>query len=243
VPVSEPDRFFVVHLQKTAGTTLYLALKNQFGEDAVYPTPKYEGVDWSNTNVDLLRDVFEREGDAIKAVVGHFPLCTVDLLGVPFTTLTVLRDPFPRTLSFLRHRRDKVPALEGSGLDELYHDPRALHALIHNHMTKMLGMTADQMTSGMSTMIPFDEATLRRAEEGLERIDVVGLQERFGDFWAELEARFGWDLGEEFRANTTEPEPGEVSEWLERRIRIDNEIDFRLYRYAVDLVDRRAGRS
>jgi hypothetical protein len=67
-------------------------------------------------------------------------------------------------------------------------------------------------------------------------------RERFGDFWAELEDRFGWDLGEQLRANTTEPEPGEVSEWLERRIRIDNEIDFRLYRYAVDLVDRRAGR-
>jgi hypothetical protein len=238
--VTEPQRFFFVHLQKTAGTTLFMALRRQFGRDAVYPTPELEGVDWSNTNVPLLRDVFEREGDRIRVVVGHFPLCTVDLLGAPFTTLTVLRDPFPRTLSFLRHRRDKIPEHADAGLDELYADPRMLHALIHNHMTKMLGMTAEQMTNGMATMVPYDEAILRRAEAGLERIDVVGVQERFGDFWQELEARFGWDLGEMLHANATRPEPDDVSAWLERRIRADNELDFRLYRYAVDLVERRA---
>ena len=240
VSATRPQRFFFVHLQKTAGTSLFIRLRRHLGEDAVYPMPEYEGVDWSNTNVDMLRDVFEQRGDDIRAVVGHFPLCTVDLLGVPFTTLTVLRDPFPRTLSFLRHRREKLPDRADATLDELYSEPVTLHALIHNHMTRMLGMTAAQMTDGMATMVDHDEALLRRAEEGLERIDVVGLQERFGDFWTDVQARFGWELGDELRANATKPDDEEIDPWFDLRIRTDNELDFRLYQYAVDLVARRS---
>jgi hypothetical protein len=235
-----PQRFFFVHLQKTAGTSLVLRLRRQLGPGAVYPMAEHRAVDRSNTDVDMLRDVFEERGDDIRAVVGHFPLCTVDLLGVPFTTITVLRDPLPRTLSFLRHRREKLPDRADASLRELYGEPRTLHALIHNHMTRMLGMTADQMTNGMATMVPHDEGLLRRAEEGLERIDVVGLQERFGDLCADLEARFGWDLGEELRANATSPDPEEIDDWFELQIRNDNDLDFRLYQYAVDLVARRA---
>jgi hypothetical protein len=238
--VSEPQRFFFVHLQKTAGTSLYLRLRRHLGRDAVYPTPEYEGVGWSNTDVDLLRDVFEREGDRIRAVVGHFPLCTVDLLGVPFTTLTVLRDPYERTLSFLRHRRGKLPGGSDATLLELYNDRRTFFALVHNHMTKMLGLTPELMTDGMSTMVTFDEDFLLRAQQALERVDVVGVHERFDDFWAEVEGRFGWDLGEPLHANATTARPDDVDPRLERRIPIDNELDLRLYRYAVDLVERRA---
>lgn len=239
--MSEPQRFFFVHLQKTAGTSLFLRLRRHLGRDAVYPTPEYEQRPASNMDVDLLREAFEQQGDRIRVVVGHFPLCTTELLGVPFTTLTVLRDPFSRTLSFLRHRRQLLTGDDpGTTLDELYRDRRTLLAMIHNHMTKMLGLTVDQMTHGMATLVEFDEAIARRAAENLERIDVVGLQERFDDFKAELTARFGWDLGEDLRANATTPRPGDVSEWLERRIRIDNALDFELYRRAVELVERRA---
>ena len=240
--MSQPRRFFFVHLQKTAGTSLYFRLRRPLGRDAVYPTPEYEGLEGSDSDVDLLRDAFERHGDRIQAVVGHFPLCTTELLGVPFTTLTILRDPYERTLSFLRHRREKLPDRDGTPLLDIYKERRTLHALVHNHMTKMLGLTPELMTNGMATMVEFDEAFLRRAEEGLERTDVVGLQERFDDFWCELEARFGWDLGEQPFANTSERRPDdEADARLELRIRTDNELDFRLYRYAVDLVDRRAG--
>ena len=236
--MSEPERFFFVHLQKTAGTSLYMSLRRHLGRDAVYPTPEYELIDQSSSDIELLRTAFERDGHRIKAVVGHFPLCTTELLAVPFTTMTVLRDPFERTLSFLRHRRDKVR--HGASLDELYAERRTLHALVHNHMVKMLGMTTEQMTDGMATLVSFDDDFLRRAEEALERIDVVGLQDHFDDFAAELTARFGWELGGNLHVNATEAGPDDVSEWLERRIRIDNELDFRLHRYAVDLVERRA---
>ena len=235
-----PQRIFLVHLQKTAGTSLYMRLCRELGRDSVYPLPEHEGVGFSNVNVDMLRDVFEQRGDEIKAVVGHFPLCTVDLLGVPFTTITVLRDPFARTLSLLRHQRQKVPNQAGATPEELYSEPRIFHTFIHDHMTRMLGITAEEMTHGMSTLIPHDEALLRRAQEGLERIDIVGLQERFSDFWTDLHTRFGWDPGNEVHANRTEPDGEELDPKLGFRIRRDNELDFRLYEYAVDLVARRS---
>lgn len=240
--MSEPERFFFVHLQKTAGTALFQALRQQFGPEAVYPMPEHEAVPSVRTDTGHLREVFERQGDQIKVVAGHFPLCTTELLGVPFTTFTVLRDPFARTLSFLRHRRQSIPELADRSLEELYQDPPVLHGMIHNHMTKMLGLAPGQLRHdfAMLTMVDFDDELVERSRSALERIDVVGLQERFAGFWAELEARFGWDLGEVRVANRTEAGPGDVSAELEAAIRRDNRLDFELYEHAVDLVERRA---
>jgi hypothetical protein len=240
--VSEPERVFFVHLQKTAGTALLRALRRTLGPDAVYPTPELDEVPSIHIDTALLREAFAREGDRIQVVVGHYPLCTTELLGAPFRTITVLRDPLERTLSFLRHRRQETPDLAGASLEELYRDPYVLFGMIHNHMTKMLGISTEEMVHplGMLNMVEFDDAFAGRARAGLERIDVIGLQERFDDFLALLEARFGWDLGDVGYVNRTERRDDDTSDVLEWSIRKDNALDFDLYRFAVDLVERRA---
>ena len=58
-------------------------------------------------------------------IAGHFPLCTIELLDAEFTTLTVLRHPVERTLSYLRHHRDTTPADSERSLEELYEQPRS----------------------------------------------------------------------------------------------------------------------
>lgn len=240
--MSEPERVFFVHLQKTAGTALRLALRRELGPDAVYPMPELDDAPSVHTDTALLREVFERQGDQIQVVVGHYPLCTVELLDAPFRTITVLRDPYERTLSFLRHRRQTIPELAGATLDELYREPHILFGMIHNHMTKMLGLTTDEMVHplGMLNMVEFDDAFAERARAGLERIDVVGVQERFDEFLALLEARFGWDLGDVGYVNRTERRDDDATDVLEWSIRKDNALDFDLYRHAVDLVEQRA---
>lgn len=239
--MSEPQRFFFVHLQKTAGTTLFRRLRNHFGPDAVYPTPEDQRHPDSILDVGYLRRAFERDGDRLRVVTGHFPLCTTELLGVPFTTLTVLREPLDRTLSFLRHQKRLDPSVADVPMDDLYGRPQLLHGLIHNHMVKMLGLTADRMTNGASTLVEFDEEFLARAQANLDGIDVVGLQRSFDDFCAELVARFGWDLGRPERGNATDDLVEEPSERFVARILRDNDMDVRLYADAEQLVrDRRA---
>jgi hypothetical protein len=234
----EPQRWFFVHMQKTAGTALFNRLKHQFGERAVYPMSG-EGprVDLS-LNTDFLVERFAARRDEIRVVTGHFPLCVTELLGVPFSTFTVLREPVERTLSFLRHHKQRASSSRELTLEQIYDDYVLNAGLIQNHMVKMLSLTREEMTRWAMTVVTFDDARLQRAAHNLEhRIDIFGLQEHFDGFCADISARWGWDLGTPPRANTTEPV--DVDDDFRDRIARDNAMDVALYRFAEELWRRR----
>ncbi len=102
----EHTRFFVVHMQKTAGTTLRDRLRNHFPEAAIYPN-RTDGPDKGHAVISVrhLLERWQARGSDIRLLTGHFPLSTIELLDGPFVTLTVLRPPVERTLSYLRHQR------------------------------------------------------------------------------------------------------------------------------------------
>jgi glycosyltransferase involved in cell wall biosynthesis len=232
----EPRRYFFVHMQKTAGMALRQRLINHFGEPAVYPTRGVDGTDPVELvlSVDHLRERLAVRGDQIRVITGHFPLCTTELLDGGFTTLTLLREPVERTLSYLRHHGENERVDRHKSLEEIYDDPFRFHGLAHNHMTKMLSLTPAEMTDGMLTRVEFDSDRLERAKEALAGIDAVGLQERFEVFCDELSARFGWRLGEAEIVNASVPV--DVSEGFRARIAEDNALDIELYEFARQLV-------
>lgn len=226
--MTPPRRAFFVHLQKTAGTALFRRLRHHFGVEAVYPRPEEQGTPEAVLDVDLLRRRLDEEGDALRCVTGHFPLATVDLLGGDWATFTILRDPVERVLSFLRHQREVESRFQGWDLDRVYDDPVTSSGLVHEHMVKMLSLSVEEMTAGALSPVVIDDAHLEAARRNLaERIDVVGLQEHFEDFCADLEATFGWDLGEPVFMNRTAP--ADVPPGLVERIAADNPRDVALY--------------
>lgn len=232
-PVTQ--RYFFVHLQKTAGTALFQRLRHHFGAGAVYPMPQYQGTPEAVLDVDLLAERFARHRAEIHVVTGHFPLCTMERLPGTFASFTVLRDPVERALSFLRHQRQEEPRFRDASLEDVYDDPVCREGLIRNHMVRMLSLSADEMTDGALTPITVDDARLAVARDVLkEHVDVVGVQERFDTFCGALEARFGWELGPPRFANRTAPM--DASEELRQRIAVDNDFDARLYAFARDLV-------
>jgi hypothetical protein len=232
---SQPTRFFFLHLQKTAGTSLWRRLQQHFPRDQLYPTLNSKGDVSAVIDTDYLLRCWRAHKDELRIVTGHFPLCTTELLGVPFTTLTILRDPVSRTLSYLRHHRSLIREDADRSLAEIYDDPFRFHSFVHNHMVKMLSLTTDTMTDGALTRIEFTHAHLDRAKANLETIDVVGLQDDFDAFCAELARRFGWNLGRPIHMNRTEASPDECDD-LRERILADNELDAALWAYARDLV-------
>jgi hypothetical protein len=234
----EPQRFFFMHIPKTAGMTLYHRLIRQHGA-ALYPLPSDRGQVDAAIDVRHVEERFRTHRHQIRVIVGHFPLCLGERLGVPLTTFTILRDPVERTLSFLRQRQVEGGRYGGRALEELYGDPYLLHGLIHNYMVKALTLTVDEMGEGVRTMVPYDEARLERAQHNLvHRVEVFGLQEEFEDFCERLAVRFGWDLGDpELIANRTRAV--EVSDELRERIAFDNAFDVQLYEFAK----RRVGRA
>jgi hypothetical protein len=236
-PTDQPHRYFFLRVPKTAGAALRERLANHFGDAAVYPTKGLDGTDPLKlaVSIDHLRERLAARGDEIRVIAGHFPLCTTDLIGGRFTTLTLLREPVERTLSQLRYTRKINRAARDLPLEELYDDPMRFHAVVHNQMTKMLSLRSTEVAdAGMLTRVEFDRDRLERAKEALVGIDVIGLQEQFEDLCRELSARFGWRLGDPETVNATAPV--EVPEGLRARIAEDNAFDVELYEFAGELL-------
>jgi hypothetical protein len=241
---AQGSRFFFVHVQKTGGTALFKRLKHQFGERAVYPDASDGDVVSiaPQLSIDVLLARWQERRDEVQVVTGHFPLCTIELLGGGFTSLTVLREPVARTLSYLRHHQKLTPADQDKSLEAIYDDEFRFQTLVHNHMVKMFSLTTSEMTDGTLTPVAFTPAHLDRAKRNLATVDALGLQESFDEYCEHLERRFGWHLGDPLRANRTMPVA--VSESFRTRIAEDNSMDVELYDYALELYDeRRAGET
>ena len=238
---TEPQRFFFVHVQKSAGTSLVFRLRRQFGRARIYPPLADKGDVAAVISVDHMLERWRTSRDSTRVITGHFPLCTVELLDAEFTTLTLLREPVERTLSYLRHHRKLTPADTERPLEEIYEDDFRFRGLVHTHMVKMFSLTLDEMTDGVLTPVEFTAAHLTRAKENLARVDVVGDQNDLDGFCAGLEQRFGWNLGEPEHVNRTKPFG--VDESFRARIAADNVMDVEFYAYAQQLIRRRLERT
>jgi hypothetical protein len=233
-----PRRFFFAHVQKTAGTNLNIRMQLHFGRSAVYPDPNVDGeIVASVISVEHLLARWRARGDQIRVVTGHFPLCTTELLDGEFTTLTLLREPVERTLSYLRHHRRMTEEDRDKPLEEIYADPFRFHGLVHNHMVKMFSLTPSEMTNGVLTRVDFPRDRLERAKDRLATVDVVGLQERFDEFCHELTERFGWRLGKQI--DTKRTVSTETADAFRSRIAEDNAMDIELYDFAQRLCEQR----
>jgi hypothetical protein len=236
---AERERYFFMHLPKTAGMSLYQRLTHHHGEAAVYPLPADRGQPGAYMSIEYLRDRFAAHGDNLRVIAGHFPLCVDEVLGVALTTFTILRDPVERTLSLLRQHKQQDQEFRNSSLEDVYANPALLHGLIHNFMVKCLTVTVDEIERGVMTMVPYDRARLERAKDNLEhRVELFGLQEDVDEFCRQLGHRFGWDLGAE-PAYTNSTVAMDVSDVFRERIAYDNALDVELYRFAKELLERR----
>ncbi len=233
---SEPTRFFMVHLQKTAGTSLRDRFRATFDDAAIYPNSS-DGRDkrLSVISVSHLLERWQTRRDEIRLVAGHFPLSTIELLDAEFVTMSILRPPVERTLSYLRHQKKINRDDRDRSLEEIYDDPFRYNGLIRNHMTRMFSIGADEMGpgDGVLTDVPDTTERLERAKAAVAGLDGFGLQPRFEEFWEDFAPRYGLEIGEPVRSNVTEPE--DAPEPLVDRIEADNASDLELYAFAEGL--------
>jgi hypothetical protein len=238
--MTERRRFFFVHLQKTAGTRLIRRIRDNFPERAVYPLESDGDQVPRVISVDNLLAVWVARGDEIRVVTGHFPLCVADLLHAEFATLTLLRHPLDRTVSYLRHHRRRTPADAELTLEEVYDDDSRFNGLVHNHMTKMLSLVPEEMDDGALTRVRFTRERLERAKERLAGVDAVGLQEDFEAFCREVSTRFGWTLIDHHMPPWGPRPAVELAPEFRARILEDNAYDVELYEFARRLVAERS---
>ncbi len=235
--------FFIVHLQKSAGTTLRDRFRASLPDRAIYPH-KCDGdrVGHLSISVSHLLERWKVRRDEIRVIGAHFPLSTVELLDADFVTLSVLRPPVERTLSYLRHQTQKSPGRVSDGsLEDVYNDPFKFAGLIRNHATRMFGIGSDEMAAGDGVLTDVEDSAelLDRAKAGVASLDDFGLQPRFDEFWERLATTYGLDSTASVVSNTTEPEAAPTD--LIDRIIEDNALDLELYQFAEELYRSRHG--
>ena len=235
----EPQRFFFVHCQKAAGTSLLKRLHLQFLPEAIYPDASDGKAPEAQIVYADLAARYKVRRDEIRVITGHFPFGVAELLGDPFTKFTVLRDPVERTLSYLRHHSVVHPGDKDLSFEELYFDDFRFVGMIHNHQTKMFSLTPQDILDGAEatflTRVTFTPEHLERAKRNLRTVEAVGVQDDFEPFCDDLARRFDWNLGNPIRANFTKPSPFEVPQSFLRKIAEDNAYDMELYELAREL--------
>jgi hypothetical protein len=154
-----PQRFFFVHIMKTGGATFRQHVYANFAEGEVYPVPKVEDMDraWL---VDYVLGLPEERRARFRAYTGHFPFVVTELLPEDFVTMTMVRHPVARTISYLKHCKRYHEHHRDLSLDAIYQDQFHFDCFIHNHQTKIFSMKLGDRLESYMDRIDVDESRL-----------------------------------------------------------------------------------
>jgi hypothetical protein len=232
------DRIFFVHVMKTGGATFRRHIEANLGEEHVYPNAAVdEDLLSANLSVPYLRDLPAERVRELRAYTGHFPFAATQILPGPFLTMTVLRDPVERTISYLKHCRKYQEQHRGMALEAIYEDPWYFPTMMENHQTKVFAITPEDDADTVAEVIPMDAARLALAQANLETIDILGLHEHYDDFVATASAHLGWPGTPPPSWHVSEPETIDAS--FRRRIEQDMAMDLEFFAFARDLHEAR----
>jgi hypothetical protein len=233
------QKYFFVKVMKTAGGTLLQQILANFERRQVYPYERYDrDLETANYGIEYLTGLSTERRDAISVFTGHFPFVSVELLGMKLTTITILRDPVERTLSYLRHCKRHHEQHRELALEEIYEDEFFFPCFIENHQAKQFAFTVEDRPQTYMDVLEIDRARLELAKTNLSTVDVVGLRERFDDLLRELHDRYGWTVAAVKDRNVSD-ERDQVAESFRRRIAADNLADMEFYEFARELCDQR----
>jgi hypothetical protein len=241
---SQKKRFFFIHIQKTAGTSIREHLMENFDRSEVYPPLEPGGLPKVLARYvfgQKLVDTPAAEQAKYQLFNGHMPYAVSQRLAfdTPPSTMTVLRDPVARTLSVLGQKRRHRPEFANATLEDIYDNSAIYTGEILNHQTKVFAVPNESNLLSGFDPFPVGLEQLELAKKNLNKVDVIGLESDIPSFLAELERKFGWpSLLSGARKNVGDRR--EVNPIFLERIAADNAIDMAFYRYAIQLVKSRA---
>ncbi len=179
-------RILVIHVMKTAGTSLRKMLEERLCMDAVYPSSRDLAETrrgWYPGPAALLERDRDGRARGARVLVGHIPYVLSEHLEPrPFVT-AVLREPVARTVSILEHRRRRTPSRRDQTYRELLEDEMLVELQIRDYQTKMFAFDSlDECSRTVHVPLEMHGARFERALARLQATDLVGLTEDFPTF-------------------------------------------------------------
>ena len=169
---ASPQRYAILHIPKTAGTTLRTILSQAFPEDVFPSANELEANEGKYLRFAALKDQLDLVTPR-RFVMGHYTLPQLLELFPDREIITCLRDPFARSTSVIGHfwRFYGVPP------ETFLTDTRLVTNQIINQQIRFLasGWHADWT-------VEYSESLVDKALQNLERVKIVGIQERFPQF-------------------------------------------------------------
>jgi hypothetical protein len=236
----QADRtFFFQHIMKTAGTSFVQHLVVNFDEEETYP---FRSGTWEEQReqywlIAPLRDVPAERRERVRLFHGHLPFLVGDLVGAD-VRMTIVRDPVERVISHIAHCRRQHIVHQDRPLEAVYEDGWLHPHFFRNYQVKQFALTIEDDPKAHNEVITIDDARLQIAVANLQRVDVLGLTDRYDEFLADVVARFGWSLGRGQRLQVR-PDPVSVSAAFRAQIEADNQADLEFYEAARELHRRR----
>lgn len=240
-----------LHITRTAGSTLRVALYRQFSPGAVLeldPPPSADptgewgryiqtgrrparGTDLQAAMAARLRGLPPRRLSRLRLVIGHFFFGIDEHLDAASTYVTILRDPVDRVLSQYHLRRTRHGV--SLGLDDYLGTGRDWQ--VSDGQTQLLAGRWARDTDRMGDALEAAKRNLRG------RFAAVGVTERFQDSLAVLRGSLGWtrlaareENVSEGRLRREDLSPSTLARVLEM-----NRHDTELHRFATQLLDER----
>ncbi len=192
------DRWFFIHIMKTAGTSFRTMLEDTLDAE-IYPT-KAELAQrprgWYLPAPELLTQIERDEIDlaARRFLCGHYSANLDARLAGGWRTVTFLRDPVRRSLSMIAHRHGKAGRLNRfvkPNVSRYLDDAEFVERQIRDYQTKVFALDA---AGDVNRPCPIDAAAFERATARLREVDFVGLTEQYPESIRLFEAMSGLTL-------------------------------------------------
>lgn len=230
-PAAADATLILVHIPKTAGTTLAIILLDWYGQSSGRAVSG-----WLAGRAAFAAEPLESRM-APRVLYGHQAFGLHEHVPRRSEYLTFLRDPVERTISHYYHvRSEKTHYLHravvhlGMSLEEYIENPFRT-AELDNAQTRMLASPALERAQAVGDA---QRSLLESAKDNLENaFCFVGLTERFDESMVILSDMLGWNRVPTYlpaRVSTSKPK-GEVSEKIRSRIRELNPLDVELYEH------------
>lgn len=175
---NDPRRFFFMHIPKTAGTTFRLILNRHAEEGYLWPDQKFLNSNKSKypQRAELLSTYKNYLNKNI--LVGHYDIDILNNLPKDTITLTILRNPYERILSHIKHI---------CAVDQKYNgDPN----LVLEQNMKQIVYTQSRMLKFQ----PFNKIGFDNVKKNINRINFIGLTEEFEKSIHLCNKMFDWHL-------------------------------------------------
>jgi hypothetical protein len=232
--------FFFMHVMKTGGTTFLDHIRHNFAPEQIYPGPRRPGSPWVSAYMmlDGLRELPPERRREVQIYTGHFPFMARDLITPTPITLTLLRDPVDRTISILKQCKRDMERHHDQPLEAIYEDRWQNPILIRNHQAKLFAMTLEDEPESLWDVVEVDAGRLAIAKENLERVEALGLTERFDEFLGAIRERFGWRF-RQIPNRLVSKETWTATKSFRDHIAEDNAAEMEFYEHAREVHDRR----